>query len=108
MATVVGGTAVGIGGTVALVIGGIGALVIGAAVGTGIVVVGGTAAVGAVVVIGVVVVADVVVGATVVVKVAGTVPSVPHTTIRQSGGASDRNSSPVCLTANLVSELFDD
>ena len=69
----------------------------------------GTASVGAgpVVVIGVVVV-DVVVGATVVVKVAGIVPSVPQTTIRQSGGASDRNSSPVCLTENLVFELFDD
>ena len=99
MANVVGGTVVVIVGTVALVIG--------TAVGTGVVVVGGTAAVGAVVVIGVVVV-DMVVGATVVVIVAGTVPSVPQTTIRQSGGASDRNSSPVCLTANLVSELFDD
>ena len=55
-----------------------------------------------------VVIVDMVVGATVVVMVAGTVPSVPQTTMRQSGGASDRNSSPVCLTANLVSELFDD
>ena len=90
MVNVVGGSAVVIGGTVAVVIGGTVALVIGAAVGTGVVV------------------GDVVVGATVVVMVAGTVPSVPQTTIRQSGGASDRNSSPVCLTANLVSELFDD
>ena len=92
MSTVVG-TAVGISGTVALVIA--------ATVGTGVVVISGTAAVGAIVVVRGV-------GATVVVMVAGIVPSVPQTTIRQSGGASDRNSSPVCLTANLVSELFDD